>query len=89
MTQMCCVIKHSININNEFLAGILLMESDLLTGIHVEFLFPNVPPNSYVSARIELCLTEEPFTKVSHPHVSMVCGSYIVIYFVSKHMITY
>lgn len=41
MMLLCCIIKHSINNLDEFLLSILLMESDLLTTIHVGIFIPN------------------------------------------------
>lgn len=41
MMLLCCIIKHSINNLNELLRSILLMESDLLTTIHVGTFIPN------------------------------------------------
>lgn len=41
MMLLCCIIKHSINNLNELLLSILLMESDLLTTIHVGIFIPN------------------------------------------------
>lgn len=41
MMLLCCIIKHSINNLNELLLSILLMESDLLTTIHVGTFIPN------------------------------------------------